>query len=92
MFDPVPGNVSFPAAERELLEFWHEQRVFELSVERSRGRPVFTFYEGPPTANGTPHWGHVLTRVAKDVFLRYKTMCGFFVPRRTGWDTHGLPV
>ncbi len=92
MFDPVAPQVSFPELERELLEFWKRERVFERSVEESRGKPQFTFYEGPPTANGIPHWGHVLTRVAKDVVLRYRTMCGYHVPRRAGWDTHGLPV
>jgi len=92
MFDPVPGTVSFPEQERELLEFWKRERIFEKSVEQCRGRPLFIFYEGPPTANGIPHWGHVLTRTGKDVFLRYKTMTGHYVPRRSGWDTHGLPV
>lgn len=92
MFDPVPPNASLPALERELLEFWKREEIFRRSVEQGEGRPQFTFYEGPPTANGVPHWGHVLTRVAKDVFLRFHTMCGHFVPRRSGWDTHGLPV
>jgi len=92
MFESVPPNVSFPALERDLLAFWKQERIFERSVEQSRGRPPFIFYEGPPTANGIPHWGHVLTRVAKDVFLRYHTMRGCYVPRRSGWDTHGLPV
>ncbi|MCK6460433.1 MAG: isoleucine--tRNA ligase [Planctomycetes bacterium] len=92
MFEPAPPDVSFPALERELLALWKRDRIFERSIEEAKGRPRFTFYEGPPTANGVPHWGHVLTRVAKDVFLRYKTMCGFEVPRRSGWDTHGLPV
>jgi len=92
MFEPAPPDVSFPAEERKLLALWQSERIFERSVEQARGRPQFTFYEGPPTANGIPHWGHVLTRVAKDVFLRYRTMCGYHVPRRSGWDTHGLPV
>ncbi|MEM8883079.1 MAG: isoleucine--tRNA ligase [Planctomycetota bacterium] len=92
MFEPVPGNVSFPALERELLDFWKNEEIFRKSIEQCQGRPRFTFYEGPPTANGIPHWGHVLTRTAKDVFLRYKTMTGFYVPRASGWDTHGLPV
>jgi len=92
MFEPAPPDVSFPDEEKKLLALWKEHRIFERSIEQAKGRPRFTFYEGPPTANGIPHWGHVLTRVAKDVFLRYRTMCGCEVPRRSGWDTHGLPV
>ena len=92
MFEPVESDFSFVANELDLLTFWKEEHVFERSVEQCKDRPLFTFYEGPPTANGAPHWGSVLTRVAKDVYLRYKTMCGYFVPRRSGWDTHGLPV
>jgi len=91
MFEP-PADMSLPEMERNLLEFWKREEIFRRSVEQGEGRPQFTFYEGPPTANGVPHWGHVLTRVAKDVFLRFHTMCGRFVPRRSGWDTHGLPV
>jgi isoleucyl-tRNA synthetase len=92
MLPPLPPDVSFPDEERKTLEFWREQRIFEGSVEAARGKPRYVFYEGPPTANGMPHPGHVLTRVIKDVFLRYRTMCGHNVPRRAGWDTHGLPV
>jgi len=94
MFEPWPQvqEISFSALERDLLDFWKREGVFRRSVESGAGKPRFTFYEGPPTANGIPHWGHVLTRVAKDVFLRFKTMDGFFVPRHSGWDTHGLPV
>jgi isoleucyl-tRNA synthetase len=92
MFEPAPPDVSFPDEERKLLALWKKERIFERSIEQAKGRPRFTFYEGPPTANGIPHWGHVLTRVAKDVFLRFRTMCGCEVPRRSGWDTHGLPV
>ncbi len=92
MFEAVPSDVSLPALERDTLAFWEREKIFERSVESSEGRPPFVFYEGPPTANGIPHWGHVLTRVAKDVFLRYKSLTGFHVPRRAGWDTHGLPV
>ncbi|MDH3590543.1 MAG: class I tRNA ligase family protein, partial [Planctomycetota bacterium] len=91
MFDAVPSP-DFSAQERTLLAFWRDERIFERSVAAGADRPRFVFYEGPPTANGQPHWGSVLTRVAKDVFLRYKTMCGYYVPRRSGWDTHGLPV
>ena len=92
MFEPVSPQVSFPELDQELLKFWDEARVFEKTVAQSEGKPPFVFYEGPPTANGMPHPGHVLTRVMKDVFLRYRTMCGYAVPRRGGWDTHGLPV
>jgi isoleucyl-tRNA synthetase len=84
--------VDFPAAENSIQTFWKQNRIFEKSMEARRGRPKFVFNEGPPTANGLPHNGHVLTRVFKDVFLRYRTMRGFFVPRKAGWDTHGLPV
>ncbi|MBN2798009.1 MAG: isoleucine--tRNA ligase [Deltaproteobacteria bacterium] len=80
------------ALEEEVLRFWKEKQVFERSLEQSKGRPRWVFYEGPPTANGTPHNGHVLTRVMKDVFPRFKTMQGFHVDRKAGWDTHGLPV
>ncbi|MEZ4340152.1 MAG: isoleucine--tRNA ligase [Sandaracinaceae bacterium] len=91
-FDPESPRVDFPALEEELLAYWREARIFEKSVELAEGRPRFVFYEGPPTANGMPHPGHALTRVMKDVVLRYKTMTGHYVPRRAGWDTHGLPV
>jgi len=88
---PAPQpQISFPEEERKLLDFWKRHDVFAKSI--ARDGPTFVFYEGPPTANGMPHPGHVLTRVIKDVFLRYKTMCGCRVPRRAGWDTHGLPV
>ena len=92
VFDPVSPNVSFPELDAKLLEFWEEAQIFEKTVEDAKGKPPFIFYEGPPTANGMPHPGHVMTRVMKDVFLRYRTMCGYSVPRRGGWDTHGLPV
>ena len=78
--------------EKEVLKFWEENEIFKKSVEKRKGRRRFVFLEGPPTANGTPHPGHVLTRIMKDVVLRYHTMKGFYVPRRAGWDTHGLPV
>ena len=82
----------FVETELRILRFWRENGVFQKTLEQGRARPEFVFYEGPPTANGTPHPGHVLTRVIKDVFPRYKTMTGFHVPRKAGWDTHGLPV
>ncbi|MFP2925907.1 isoleucine--tRNA ligase [Pyxidicoccus sp. 3LG] len=84
--------MDFPGEERRILAFWKEHRIFERSLEAREGAPTFVFYEGPPTANGLPHNGHVLTRVIKDLFPRYKTMQGFQVPRKGGWDTHGLPV
>jgi isoleucyl-tRNA synthetase len=92
VFERVAPVVDFPAAEAKVRDFWREHRVFAKSLERGRGRPRFVFYEGPPTANGMPHNGHALTRVMKDVIPRYKAMRGFDVPRRAGWDTHGLPV
>ena len=91
-FDPESPRVDFPKLEEELLAFWKDAKIFEKSVQEAKDRPHFVFYEGPPTANGMPHPGHVLTRVMKDVVLRYKTMTGHYVPRRAGWDTHGLPV
>ena len=84
--------VNFPEAEAAIQEFWDNNSIFEKSLRLRQGGPRFTFYEGPPTANGLPHNGHVLTRVFKDIFLRYRTMQGFDVPRKAGWDTHGLPV
>lgn len=89
MFRELPDPVTL---EEEVLAFWRENAIFEKSLKQSEDRPSFVFYEGPPTANGTPHNGHVLTRVIKDLFPRYKTMRGYSVPRKAGWDTHGLPV
>jgi isoleucyl-tRNA synthetase len=89
MFRELPDPV---ALEEEVLAFWAKEGIFERTLKESEGRPTFVFYEGPPTANGTPHNGHVLTRVIKDLLPRYKTMRGFHVPRKAGWDTHGLPV
>ncbi len=84
--------VPFPEVEAEILAFWKERGIFEKSLELRKDGPPFVFYEGPPTANGLPHNGHVLTRVIKDLFPRYRTMRGYHVPRKAGWDTHGLPV
>ncbi|MCB9745042.1 MAG: isoleucine--tRNA ligase [Alphaproteobacteria bacterium] len=89
MFEDLKDPV---ALEAEVLAFWKEAGIFEKSLARGEGQPEFVFYEGPPTANGTPHNGHVLTRVIKDLFPRYKTMRGYHVRRKAGWDTHGLPV
>lgn len=84
--------VPFPEVEAAILAFWKERGIFEKSLELRKDGIPFVFYEGPPTANGLPHNGHVLTRVIKDVFPRYRTMRGYYVPRKAGWDTHGLPV
>src|SRR5215470_14286629 len=92
MFRDVPAEFDFPAAERDVLAFWEENRIYEKSLERRRGGKPFVFYEGPPTANGLPHPGHCLTRAIKDLFPRYRTMCGYYCERKAGWDTHGLPV
>src|SRR5215468_4843879 len=92
VFERVAPVVDFPAAEAHVRAFWRERDVFAKSLALRRDGPRFVFYEGPPTANGLPHNGHALTRVMKDVIPRYKAMRGFDVPRRAGWDTHGLPV
>ena len=91
-FEPVPSRVSFPALEEDVLAFWREHDVFRRSVEERPADKLFSFYEGPPTANGTPGVHHVLARVFKDLIPRYKTMRGYRAPRKGGWDTHGLPV
>ncbi|HUG81909.1 MAG TPA: isoleucine--tRNA ligase [Bryobacterales bacterium] len=91
-FQKAQAIVNFPEVEASIQKFWEENRIFEKTIESRRGGPRFTFYEGPPTANGLPHNGHVLTRVFKDVFLRYRSMRGYQVLRKGGWDTHGLPV
>lgn len=92
VFSKVPNAIDFPKSEDAILAFWNEQRIFDKTLAWRRGAPTFVFYEGPPTANGLPHNGHVLTRVIKDLFPRYRTMTGYEVPRKAGWDTHGLPV
>ena len=92
MYKKVSTDMDFVSREKETLAFWKENRVFEKSVEWRKGRPAFTFFDGPPTANGKPHIGHVLTRSIKDLIPRYKTMKGYDVLRKAGWDTHGLPV
>jgi isoleucyl-tRNA synthetase len=92
MYRPVPAQVDLPALDHEVLRFWHEHDVFARSLEQTSGRPQWIFYEGPPTANGMPGTHHIEARVFKDVFPRYRTMKGFHVPRKAGWDCHGLPV
>lgn len=92
MYKPVDTNLNFVEREKEVLAFWKENEIFEKSVEKNKGGECFNFYDGPPTANGKPHIGHILTRVMKDIIPRYKTMKGYYVRRKAGWDTHGLPV
>jgi isoleucyl-tRNA synthetase len=92
MFSEIPSKFDPPSDEKRILDFWDRNGIYAKSLERRRGAPSFVFYEGPPTANGLPHPGHCLTRVIKDLFLRYRTMCGFYCERQAGWDTHGLPV
>lgn len=92
MYKPVDTSLNFVEREKEVLAFWKENEIFEKSVEKNKGGKSFNFYDGPPTANGKPHIGHILTRVMKDIIPRYKTMKGFYVRRKAGWDTHGLPV
>jgi len=92
MFEPVTSKVSFYELEKRILSFWQENRVFEKSVEQRKGGPKYVLYDGPPTANASPGIHHVLARVFKDLFPRYKTMKGYYAERKAGWDTHGLPV
>src|SRR5512136_2922036 len=92
MFEPVSSRVSFPEMEKRISAFWKEKRIFERSVEERDASNLYVLYDGPPTANASPGVHHVLARVFKDVMPRYKTMKGFRVPRKAGWDTHGLPV
>lgn len=91
-FKPVSSEVNFQVLEEEILKFWEENKIFEKSIGNRRGKERFVFYEGPPTANGKPHMGHVLQRSIKDLILRFQTMKGKLVERKAGWDTHGLPV
>src|SRR5665213_703666 len=94
----LDGEFNLPQLEEKVLKFWEERKIFEKSVEKNKpkGRPAkseqFVFYEGPPTANGRPGVHHILSRAFKDIIPRFKTMQGFYVPRKGGWDTHGLPV
>ena len=91
-YRPVPAHVDLPQLEREIIQLWDEQGTFEATLKATEGAPRWTFYEGPPTANGTPGTHHVEARVFKDVFPRFKTMQGMHVERKAGWDCHGLPV
>jgi isoleucyl-tRNA synthetase len=92
VFEKVDQKVSFPELEKQLMARWKEEGTFQKSLEGRAGKPRFVFYEGPPTANGKPATHHILARAFKDLFPRYKTMKGFYVERKAGWDTHGLPV
>ncbi|MDO4622322.1 MAG: isoleucine--tRNA ligase [Eubacteriales bacterium] len=92
MYRKVDTNLNFTEREDATVEFWKENQIFEKSLKKNEGKPMYMFYDGPPTANGKPHIGHVLTRVIKDMIPRYRTMKGYEVPRKAGWDTHGLPV
>ncbi len=92
MYKKVDTSLNFVEREKEIVEYWNEEKVFEKSMRETEGQEEFSFYDGPPTANGKPHIGHILTRVMKDIVPRYKTMKGKHVLRKAGWDTHGLPV
>ncbi|MGN0514555.1 MAG: isoleucine--tRNA ligase [Lachnospiraceae bacterium] len=92
VYEKVSTNLNFVEREKKVEQFWKENKIFEKSIENREGCPTYMFYDGPPTANGKPHIGHVLTRVIKDMIPRYQTMKGKMVPRKAGWDTHGLPV
>lgn len=92
MYEKVPTDLNFVAREKKVEKFWEDQKIFEKSMDSRKDSQTYTFYDGPPTANGKPHIGHVLTRVIKDMIPRYRTMKGYMVPRKAGWDTHGLPV
>ena len=92
MYQKVDTNLNFVEREKQTKKFWDAEQIFEKSMKEREGSPMYTFYDGPPTANGKPHIGHVLTRVIKDMIPRYRTMKGYEVPRKAGWDTHGLPV
>ena len=92
MYDKVSTKLNFAENEEKVLKFWNEEKIFEKSIDEKKDLPTYTFYDGPPTANGKPHIGHVLTRVIKDMIPRYQTMKGHKIIRKAGWDTHGLPV
>ena len=92
LYKKVTTDLNFVDREKKTVEFWKENQIFEKSIESRKGNETYTFYDGPPTANGKPHIGHVLTRVIKDLIPRYHAMKGKMVPRKAGWDTHGLPV
>jgi isoleucyl-tRNA synthetase len=92
MYNKVPANMNFVEREKNIEKLWEDEQIFKKSIDSRKQGPTYTFYDGPPTANGKPHIGHVLTRVIKDMIPRYRAMKGYMVPRKAGWDTHGLPV
>nr|MBP8975673.1 class I tRNA ligase family protein [Bacteroidota bacterium] len=92
MFKQLTDKINYHELETSILQFWESNNIFKKSITTRSGKPQFTFYEGPPTANGKPGIHHVMARTLKDIVCRYKTMTGFQVPRKAGWDTHGLPV
>ena len=92
LYNKVPTDLKFVEREKEVEKYWKDHKIFEKSIEEREGCPSYMFYDGPPTANGKPHIGHVETRTIKDMIPRYRTMKGYRVPRKAGWDTHGLPV
>jgi isoleucyl-tRNA synthetase len=92
MYKKVSTDLNFVDREKEVIDFWKQNDTFKKSMEQRKQCETYTFYDGPPTANGKPHIGHVLTRVIKDMIPRYQAMKGHYVPRKAGWDTHGLPV
>ena len=92
MYDKVSTNLNFKEREKKTREFWEQNKIFQKSIDSREKGDTYTFYDGPPTANGKPHIGHVLTRVIKDMIPRYQTMKGHHILRKAGWDTHGLPV
>ena len=92
MYNKVPANMNFVEREKNIEKFWEDEQIFKKSIDSRKQGPTYTFYDGPPTANGKPHIGHVLTRVIKAMIPRYRAMKGYMVPRKAGWDTHGLPV
>ena len=92
MYNKVETNMNFVDREKQTEKFWEDHDIFKKSMEQRKQGETYTFYDGPPTANGKPLIGHVLTRVIKDMIPRYQTMKGKYVPRKAGWDTHGLPV
>ena len=92
MYQKVSTDMNFAQREEEVIKFWRDEDIFKKTVKLREGAPAFTFFDGPPTANGKPHIGHVETRAIKDIIPRYRTMKGYDVLRKAGWDTHGLPV
>lgn len=92
MYEEIKPNLNFVDREKEIRKFWDDKEIFKCSIDSRKDGEPYVFYDGPPTANGKPHIGHVLTRVIKDIIPRYRTMKGYMVPRKAGWDTHGLPV